>query len=183
MKTGIIYLIGRAGTGKYTIAQEISKSGYIICDNQLINNPIFTLINYDGTQSTPLPKFVWDSIYTVRQGVFKFLRAEKTSSYVMTNVLYEDSGDRSLFYQMEEVAEARGGFFAPIKLLISEEENKKRIQNPNRQLRLKSINAIHTTENELINISHPNLLELDVTNLSAADAAQRILEHAATISK
>ena len=43
----IIYLIGYAGTGKYTIAKELEKSGYVICDNQLINNPINALLNYD----------------------------------------------------------------------------------------------------------------------------------------
>ncbi|HJD60261.1 MAG TPA: hypothetical protein LFW20_06440 [Rickettsia endosymbiont of Omalisus fontisbellaquei] len=42
--TTIIYLIGKPGTGKYTIAKELSKSGYVICDNQLINKPIFALL-------------------------------------------------------------------------------------------------------------------------------------------
>jgi dephospho-CoA kinase len=34
--TTIIYLIGKPGTGKYTISQELAKSGYVICDNQLV---------------------------------------------------------------------------------------------------------------------------------------------------
>ncbi|HJD62051.1 MAG TPA: hypothetical protein LFW14_00310 [Rickettsia endosymbiont of Degeeriella rufa] len=38
---------------KYTIAKELSKSGYIICDNQLINNPIFALLEYDGFKEIP----------------------------------------------------------------------------------------------------------------------------------
>ncbi|MEY4463771.1 MAG: hypothetical protein RLZZ81_742 [Pseudomonadota bacterium] len=46
--TTIIYLIGKPGTGKYTIAKELVESVYIICDNQLINNPIFALLGYDG---------------------------------------------------------------------------------------------------------------------------------------
>jgi hypothetical protein len=175
MKTGIIYLIGRAGTGKYTIAKEIAKSGYIICDNQHINNPIFTLLNYDGMER--VPRFAWNAIATVRRGIFDFLRDETSNSYVMTNVLYESPGDRALFSQVEELAEERGGFFVPVKLLISEEENRKRIQNPDRRLRKKSINIIDTSENKLMHISHPNLLELDVTNLAAEAAAERILAH------
>ena len=33
--TNIIYLIVKSGSGKYTIAKELAKQGYIICDNQL----------------------------------------------------------------------------------------------------------------------------------------------------
>ena len=42
--TKIIYIIGKPGTGKYTIAQEFAKLGFVICDNQLVNNPVFTLL-------------------------------------------------------------------------------------------------------------------------------------------
>lgn len=36
-----LYLIGFAGTGKYTIAKELAKVGYKLVDNHLINNSIF----------------------------------------------------------------------------------------------------------------------------------------------
>ena len=58
--TVILYLIGKAGTGKYTIAKEIEKSGFSLCDNHLINNPIFSLLNLDG--QSPVPQFAWDAI-------------------------------------------------------------------------------------------------------------------------
>ncbi|MCC8400282.1 MAG: hypothetical protein LN563_06965 [Rickettsia endosymbiont of Platyusa sonomae] len=59
MATIIIYLIGKPGTGKYTIAKEIARAGYSICDNQHINNPIFSLLNYDGLTPIPrLPQFL-----------------------------------------------------------------------------------------------------------------------------
>ena len=36
--TTIIYLTGKPGVGKYTIAKELAaKYGFIVCDNQLIN--------------------------------------------------------------------------------------------------------------------------------------------------
>ncbi|WP_395477392.1 hypothetical protein [Rickettsia endosymbiont of Pantilius tunicatus] len=62
-----------------------------------------------------------------------------------------------------------------LKLLISEEENKKRVANPERALRYKSLRIEEGIE--LINISHPNLLELNVSDLSASSAAEKILEH------
>lgn len=47
--TTIIYLTGKPGVGKYTIAKELAANhGFIVCDNQLINNPIFELLQYDG---------------------------------------------------------------------------------------------------------------------------------------
>ena len=49
MKNTIVYLIGYAGTGKYTIAKEIAVlTGAVIVDNQLINTPIFSVIAADG---------------------------------------------------------------------------------------------------------------------------------------
>jgi predicted kinase len=45
MKNTIVYLIGYAGTGKYTIAREIAGlTGAVIVDNQLINNPVFSVV-------------------------------------------------------------------------------------------------------------------------------------------
>jgi len=52
--TTIIYLTGKPGVGKYTIAKELAaKYGFIVCDNQLINNPIFELLQYDGYAKIP----------------------------------------------------------------------------------------------------------------------------------
>ncbi len=48
MTAVLVYLIGRPGTGKLTIAQTfISNRNYLIVDNHLINNPIFSLIRQE----------------------------------------------------------------------------------------------------------------------------------------
>ncbi|MBX9697374.1 MAG: hypothetical protein K2X53_04745 [Alphaproteobacteria bacterium] len=70
-QTKVIYLIGKPGTGKYTISQALVKKGYTICDNQLINNPIFALIDYD--EFTMVPDRAWKAIAQVRNAVFDFL--------------------------------------------------------------------------------------------------------------
>ncbi|HJD62050.1 MAG TPA: hypothetical protein LFW14_00305 [Rickettsia endosymbiont of Degeeriella rufa] len=69
----------------------------------------------------------------------------------------------------------RDSLFVPVKLLISKEENKIRVANPERALRYKSLRIEEVIE--LINISHPNLLELNVSDLSASSAAEKISEH------
>lgn len=93
--TTIIYLIGKPGTGKYTIAKELAKNGYIICDNQLINNPIFALLQYDGFKD--IPEFAWEIIGKIRTNIFDFITREPSNNYVLTNVLGEIERDHKLF--------------------------------------------------------------------------------------
>jgi RimJ/RimL family protein N-acetyltransferase len=175
--TKIIYLIGKPGTGKYTIAKELAKFGHIVCDNQLINNPIFSLLNYNGYQNTPIPLFGWNAIAKIRKAVFDFISMERYQDYVLTNCLYEEEGDRECYAQVEAMALKRGSLFVPVKLLISKEENIRRITQPSRRERWKSIDPQDADKEPLISIKHPNILELDVSNLSAIQSADRILEH------
>jgi hypothetical protein len=136
-RSSIIYLTGESGLEKYTIAQELAKSEFIICDNQLINNPIFTLLNYDGFAS--MPEFAWDAIKHVRDAIFGFIALEKKNNYVLTDNLYKDEGDRGLYEQVKAIAIKRGSIFIPVKLSISQEEHLRRITQPSRRQRLKSI--------------------------------------------
>ncbi|WP_016916856.1 hypothetical protein [Rickettsia honei] len=57
-----------------------------------------------------------------------------------------------------------------VKLLISVEENNKRIQRPDRVLCYKSLSIEGNTE--LINITHSHLLEIDVSDLTASALAE-----------
>ncbi len=54
------------------------------------------------------------------------------------------------------------------------EENKRRIANSKRALCYKSLRIEGNTE--LINITHPHLLEIDVSDLTANAVAEKILE-------
>ena len=78
--TNIIYLTGKPGVGKYTIAKELAaKYGFIVCDNQLINNPIFELLAYDGYAK--IPDFGWEAIGNIRRCVLTFLAKEINNNY------------------------------------------------------------------------------------------------------
>ncbi len=175
--TLIIYLTGKPGVGKYTISQELAKNyGFIICDNQLVNNPIFELLQYDGYAK--IPEFAWQAIAKIRNSVFEFLIQSKENSYVLTNCLAETKGDRKLYEQVKQMASARGSLFVPVQLQINKEEHLKRLTKTERLKRWKSIDPKDAEDHgELLSISHPNFLELEITNLSAEDAALEIMEH------
>ncbi|MBY0291774.1 MAG: GNAT family N-acetyltransferase [Alphaproteobacteria bacterium] len=175
-----IYLIGFSGTGKYTIAKEIVKADYKIVDNHLINNSIFSLLDLDGI--TPIPEEAWVPVRKIRKIILDFISSDAKSNYIFTNELFEADNDWRVFCQVKETAEKRGSLFVPVKLIISPEERKRRITNPERGLRYKSTNPaeIHKKKG-LIKIGHPHLLEVDVTDLSARDAAEKILCFAKTL--
>lgn len=177
----IIYLTGKPGVGKYTIAKELERNyGFVICDNQLINNPIFELLQYDGYAN--IPEFAWDSIAIIREEIFNFLTKFSKNNYVLTNCLYEDEGDRKLYESVKDMAEKRGSLFVPVQIEISKDEHLKRLTREERRERWKSIDPKHAEDNwQIISITHPNLLKLDVSNLTAVNTAKEVIRHAESL--
>ncbi len=175
-KTVIIYLIGLAGSGKYTISQNISVHNYKVVDNHLINNPILALLDLDGV--TPIPKIAWDAISHIRSTVFGFIQHDYTTNYVFTNELLESPVDHDIYNQVLNISALRNSIFVPVKLIISPEELARRIVFPERKKQLKTTNIDEAyTNKKSIKITHNNLLELDITNLKADGAAEKILFH------
>lgn len=188
MENTIIYLIGFAGTGKYTIAQELCREEDIkLVDNHLINNPVFSVVGADG--KTPLPNAVWDNTWKIRRIVLDSIRdiSPGDFSFVFTNCLYHScSDDYKLFQEIVELSATRDATFVPVRLLISEDELVERRTSAQRKARMKDISAENArreyNETRLIDIEHTNLLDLDVTDIPASDAAKRILAHIEAIA-
>lgn len=177
--THIIYLIGRPGVGKYTIAKELAKQGYLLCDNHYINNIIFGLLGPDFLKmekGETIPEFVWEHTRKIRDIILDFLVIYNQHNYVFTNVLYEDKHDREIYEKIKSMSEKRGSTFTPIVLSITREEHRNRITQIDRVERRKSTSLAEIdSKEELIKISHPNLITLDITSLTAAEAAKEIV--------
>jgi hypothetical protein len=69
----------------------------------------------------------------------------------------------------------------PIRLLISEEERSRRIVSQDRKKRCKYVGIDKRPSLQVMSLSYPYLLNLDVTNLSAQVAAKTIEHHIHTI--
>ncbi|MBN8530448.1 MAG: AAA family ATPase [Alphaproteobacteria bacterium] len=176
----IYYLIGYPGVGKYTVAQALAeRTGARIVDNHLANNPIFSLLPLDGI--TAIPEAAWERVKAIRDIVFDTMEhlSPREFSFILTNVLHDDEGDRSLFAQVEALAKARSSLFIPVLLSCTEEENCRRVTSPGRAKRLKDTSAENVrtlrAEKPLLPVAHPNTLRLDTTMLAAEEVVEKIL--------
>ena len=173
--TIVLYLIGRSGSGKYTIAKQLEKYGLKIVDNHLINNPIFSLFDLSG--GVPIPDLAREYTAQIRASVFGFISREQKHNYVLTNELLQEEVHYKVFAQVQEMAERRGSLFVPIRLHLSKEENARRIQIPERALRFKTTQIDERGyQQSLIPVSHPNMIDIDVNYLTAEAVAQKIWE-------
>ena len=65
----------------------------------------------------------------------------------------------------------------PVRLLISEDERSRRIVSQDRKQQGKFVGVDRRLSLQVISLSHPNLLNLDVTHLSAIEATKKIEHH------
>lgn len=185
MQNVVIYLIGFPGVGKYTIAKEIAqKTDFKIVDNHLINNPIFSIIDRDQK----IPPQVWNIIGRVWDLVMETIIdiSPQHYNFILTNVLLESNeNDKIWFSRVENMTRQRKAIFVPVRLHCAVDVHQNRIALPERAERMK-LTDIHApkrlSENEkVLATDNPNVLDLDTSEISASEAADKILAHAQKI--
>ncbi len=141
-----------------------------------MNNLIFTLAQYGA--HTKIPTSTRDIIESKWKNIVNFLSTIKDHSYILTNNLYESTRDKTQYERVKFMAQQRGSIFIPIRLLIDQDEHFKRITDPNRRILHKTIDPQYVgDEKPLLSISHPHLLEINVSNLSPTGAAEALFKH------
>ena len=90
--------------------------------------------------------------------------------------------DRANYERLEELADARGSCFVPVRMTVTGDELLRRMTQPERATRMKMTNADLARRTFLTQPlfvpQHEHTLELDVTQLAPPVAATRIIEHA-----
>jgi len=178
-----IYLFGFAGSGKLTIAKEIAERwDCVLVDNHHVNNVIFHLIDLDQDGVGELSDQVWDHVIRVRQATMDAIRnlARPGRNFLFTNELIEGVDRHTVFFlEVAKVAEDRGAYLLPVRLLVDAQELARRIASPEREEKLKLTNpdvALDKAHNEeVFRPEGHDYMELDVTDLEPAESAKRIL--------
>ena len=182
MNGAIIYLIGFSGCGKLTIARAIqARVDCIVAHNHLINNVIFSLIDADG--KSKLPKAVWENVKRVRSAAFDTIRdlAKPGRTFVLTNTLVDgDAEDAEWFQDVVQLARERNALFLPVRLTISPEELARRVVSPGRAEQFKATDPViafkQANQSQVLKPQGHDVLELDITAMTADAAAGRIVE-------
>jgi len=183
-----LLLIGFPGTGKLTIAKRLSAlfSAKII-DNHWVNNPVLGVLDHDLTK--PLPSEIWEQTGRVRQAVLDTIVAfcPPSANFIFTHAgIHGDERSHRTFRQIADAAQRRGSLLVPVRLLCEAEELARRVAMPERRERLKSVNAEASRERsrmlQVLDPEHANMLDLDVTAMSAEESADAIYRHVQALS-
>ena len=135
MKRFLVYLIGKPGIGKYTTAKKLTNHNYILCDNQFVNIPIFSLLRLELDNTKRVSDFDWSCIEKIRDVIFDFIAHDHENNYVLTNVLLDDPEDQKIISKVRNIAKRNGSIFAPIRMYLHDEnEHLTHIQKPERKL-------------------------------------------------
>ena len=175
MKTGpvntIVHINGWPGTGKLTIARLLAgRTGAKLVDNHTLINPAEMLYS----RQDPL----YRSLRTeIRRVVFDHIaRAGPEASFVFTDALSDDDFDKRQFESYHDLAKRRGATLVAVVIDCEEAENLKRLAAPGRSERLKlttpEVLLDLRAKHRLLRAEADRQVELDVTRLSAEDAAE-----------
>ncbi|CAA9250042.1 MAG: hypothetical protein AVDCRST_MAG50-2559 [uncultured Acidimicrobiales bacterium] len=192
-RPAIIHLIGFPGTGKYTIAKHMAalqgggEHRLVVVDNHYVSNPILGVMDIDGVKA--IDPAVWGYVRKVRLAVMEAIRdlSPSTWSFAFTNVLLAgDPEDQAAPARVAALADARDAAFVPVRLHCKVDELTRRAVSPQRNERLKwtdgeAVRAMAESRT-LVDVAHPNTLDLDVTDVQPEVAARLVLEHAAKVS-
>jgi predicted kinase len=179
----IIHINGWPGSGKLTIAREMAREmGARLLDNHTIINPAQAMFERRDPLHYSLRK-------ALRAAIFDHLRQMRQgATLILTDALSDDAYDSGVFDEYRALAVQRDATLVAVVLDCSPERNAERLAAAGRAERhkltsqavLDGLRANH----RLLRAPGLPLVELDVSELSATQAARTLAErcHAAAES-
>jgi hypothetical protein len=180
----VFQLLGFPGVGKLTIGRELvallASSGEParLIDNHLTQNLIVDLVDDAFAAGVRDPRLT-DPIEQIRSAVRQTIEelSPRSWSFIFTNFPSNQSPSSTIF-ENRALAYRRGSTFLPVLLECRSEELVRRIQDPERAHRSKLRNPETLVELMASGLTIPDwtdLVRLDVSDLTPAQAAQQIL--------
>lgn len=177
----IIVLNGYPGVGKLTIGRALADAlqGRLL-DIHSIYNVAFALTEF----GSPEFREAVEKVEAIAHGLIRRLPPEQP--VVLTTVLAgEGEWGEAEWQRIVDLGRARPPF-GVVHVACDLEENIRRIQSPDRDLKLKPRDAAmarrnHAGAKPLHGLNEANLLKLDTTGMTAAEAARAISEWAARL--
>lgn len=183
----IIHINGFPGTGKLTIARILlgllHDGAAKLVHNHLLINPADAVLDRDQPGYQKLRR-------QIRSAVFDSLVDEESthsSAYVFTDCQTGNELGVAVCEEYRECASRRGCAFIPVTLLCDVETNLARLAGDGRSAQGKLVDAAllkrFRGEGELYTFDdHPLGLGLDVSRMSAEDAARTIFDYLVEIA-
>ena len=170
-----VHLNGWPGVGKFTVGRILAgRLGARLIHNHLLHDVAIACAGLDGPARWPLYEEVRRAAYGV------LTDRPRTETFVMTNALCVGSErERQDWDHVVDLAIARSVPLVPVVLEASFEENARRIQSDDRKGRKLVEPDILSDFMKADRIQKPEvseLLTLDVTRLSADQAADKICD-------
>jgi broad-specificity NMP kinase len=171
----IIHLNGWPGSGKKTIGEALSRlMGARFIHNHLLHDVAIVCAGFESQQR-------WELYEIVRAAAYDALKRQPAAEiFVMTNALCNDTPREELAWKhVVALAMARNVPLVPVVLELSADENVRRLESPERLGRKMTDAATLRgwfTTNSIQRPDVPEVIVIDVSDMSAEEAARAILD-------
>ncbi|KAK1252713.1 hypothetical protein MKX08_003900 [Trichoderma sp. CBMAI-0020] len=180
-----IYINGYPGIGKLTIAKELEKliPNSKVYHNHLFIDPIAPLVDRDSPHyhdiRTSFRRHILNTIATSE--------ATARTTWIFTDSRSSDPIGSTGAQDYENAANLRGALLIPIILHCEMAENLTRVMSEERGTGNTKLRDAATLENirlkeDIYTFGGPYELKLDITNITASEAAEKIYEHLAEVT-
>ncbi|EJU13872.1 hypothetical protein LH128_06492 [Sphingomonas sp. LH128] len=171
----IVHLNGWPGVGKLTIGRELAtRLNARLIDNHLLHDVALACTHFSDPDRWPLYEVVRHAAYAA------LLKRPTSEIFVMTNAFCVASERELIGWQhVVDLAVARNCSLIPVVLTAETEENVRRLESVSRSNRkLKDSDTFRSfiAADVIQRPDVPELIELDVTNMSAENAAGALRE-------
>ena len=181
----LVFLIGPPAVGKMTVGQELEVlTGYKLFHNHVTIDIVAPYFSYGSPEGRQL-------VHKIRQSFFEAFAASDAPGYIFTFVwAFGEPGEREYMEGIADLFAGQGRTIYWVELEAGLEERLRRNRTENRLKHKPTKRDIDWSDDNVrtmdqkyrLNsrdgeLAYPNFLRIDITDLSASEAATQICAH------